>query len=538
MSPNLLPVVAPAAAATSAPTPGTGNTVSARTTDGAAGERPSFGAMVSELASADAPRDGDDADEQGATPAVVTPPGGDARLADSPATVTVVHGELTAAVGELLEGGVEDGSVTAWQPDTLRATASTHDQGQPGVAPKATALAAPRDARAEHMELPVVESASALAPGASSSTPESQGSQEAAQGLDEAIETTPDTAGAGGAQGPPEVGQASGATDAAQGVAMPLPVEAPAPPAPIVSAPAPVQANDLASSHTAVDPMIASLVASVATPGGLAGADGRSRGGVSAGVEARRDQRSLRLPDAPGPVPSASGASDAGAADAESVPVEGLRADLSTLGVEVVDTSQHPPAGPGVGSGVADPSQGGPSEATSSASRLPAVAATVGGLASLPLGEFARSLAMSSYAASGPVETPEATPRWTLGPFEAESPHQQVVRAVRLQWANGVSEARLRLHPEHLGDVTIDLRVEQGRVSASLRLDNPAAAEWIRAQRAELQSSLGAQGLDLGTLDIVVDPDSRRRRSATPDPQPRSRMRRHGSDTPRFEVLA
>jgi flagellar hook-length control protein FliK len=242
--------------------------------------------------------------------------------------------------------------------------------------------------------------------------------------------------------------------------------------------------------------------------------------------------------DSPGPVQAAFGASDAGAADAEGLPLEGLRADLSTLGVEVVHTSQNPPAGAGAGSGAVDPSLGGPSDATSNAPRLPAVAATGGALTSLPLGDFARSLAMSSYAASGPVETPEAAPRWTLGPFEAESPHQQVVRAVRLQWANGVSEARLRLHPEHLGDVTIDLRVEQGRVSASLRLDNPAAAEWIRAQRAELQASLSAQGLDLGTLEIVVDPDGRRRQPATPDPQPRSRVRRQGSETPRFEVLA
>ncbi len=112
-----------------------------------------------------------------------------------------------------------------------------------------------------------------------------------------------------------------------------------------------------------------------------------------------------------------------------------------------------------------------------------------------------------------------------------------MVRAVRLQWANGVSEARLRLHPEHLGEVTIDLRVEQGRVTAALRLDNPAAAEWIRGQRAELQASLGSQGLDLGSLEIVVDPDGRRRKAASPEPSTPTRTRRQNADLPRFEVL-
>jgi hypothetical protein len=122
-----------------------------------------------------------------------------------------------------------------------------------------------------------------------------------------------------------------------------------------------------------------------------------------------------------------------------------------------------------------------------------------------------------------------------LGPFEGE-PHHQVVRAVQLQWRQGVGEARLRLQPEHLGEVAITLRVEHGHVSATVRADSPVAAEWIRLHHADLQSSLASQGLDLESLDVLVDPESRRRH-ARQDPEsdmPRPQKRR--GEPQRFDI--
>jgi flagellar hook-length control protein FliK len=122
-----------------------------------------------------------------------------------------------------------------------------------------------------------------------------------------------------------------------------------------------------------------------------------------------------------------------------------------------------------------------------------------------------------------------------LGPFE-EGPHQQIVRAARLQWNAGVGEARLRLHPEHLGEVTIALRVEQGNVTATLAAANQTVAEWMRSHRAELQSSLVEQGLTLASLEVVVDPDERRR------PAPRNPLdtttprRRRAGNQPTFDL--
>lgn len=133
------------------------------------------------------------------------------------------------------------------------------------------------------------------------------------------------------------------------------------------------------------------------------------------------------------------------------------------------------------------------------------------------------------------LRVPEAP--MDLGPFAGE-PHEQVVRAVRMQWQQGVSEARLTLRPEHLGEVTVTLKIDHGSVSATLKADTPAAADWIRSHQADLRSSLDEQGLSLKSLEVGVDPEGRRRQPAREreqDDLPRPR-RRQGADLPRFDI--
>jgi len=49
----------------------------------------------------------------------------------------------------------------------------------------------------------------------------------------------------------------------------------------------------------------------------------------------------------------------------------------------------------------------------------------------------------------------------------------QVVKAIRLQWKQGLGEARIRLEPEHLGEVRVSLRVQAGAVTAVVTAENP-----------------------------------------------------------------
>lgn len=125
-----------------------------------------------------------------------------------------------------------------------------------------------------------------------------------------------------------------------------------------------------------------------------------------------------------------------------------------------------------------------------------------------------------------------------IGP-PAGAPHEQIVRAIRLQWIQGIGEAHLRLSPAHLGEVTIRLRVEHGIVTASLRGESAAAIERIRAHEADLRAALKEQGLTLDGLELAIDPDARRRgrhpAKRVFEPAPRRRANATGST---FEVTA
>jgi len=111
-----------------------------------------------------------------------------------------------------------------------------------------------------------------------------------------------------------------------------------------------------------------------------------------------------------------------------------------------------------------------------------------------------------------------------------------VIRAIQLQWRQGVGEARVQLQPEHLGHVTVSLRVDHGTVTALVRAESPLAQERIQAHQHELRSALEAQGLRLGTIVVAVDPDQRRQQ---PSPEPSRRVARaprRRDEAARFEI--
>lgn len=113
----------------------------------------------------------------------------------------------------------------------------------------------------------------------------------------------------------------------------------------------------------------------------------------------------------------------------------------------------------------------------------------------------------------------------------------QVIRAITLQWRQGVGEARIQLHPEHLGHVTVNLRVEGGTVTALLRAESQTVSDQIQAQQQQLRTALEQLGLALGRLLVTVDPDARRQhRAPWPDEPPRRPRRGALTTTPLFEI--
>jgi flagellar hook-length control protein FliK len=114
----------------------------------------------------------------------------------------------------------------------------------------------------------------------------------------------------------------------------------------------------------------------------------------------------------------------------------------------------------------------------------------------------------------------------------------QVVRAISMAWRDGVGEAKVRLTPEHLGEVTVSLRVERGQVTAHVQADTATAREWIQAHEVDLRQGLEGQGLQLARLVVTADGHRQRQDGGKPQPQPRRAPSRGGESQARFEVDA
>jgi hypothetical protein len=133
--------------------------------------------------------------------------------------------------------------------------------------------------------------------------------------------------------------------------------------------------------------------------------------------------------------------------------------------------------------------------------------------------DHAAPLAGGSHAAASHVPT-------TVGP--------QIVRAVQMQVVQGGGEMTLTLSPEHLGTVTLEVKVEQQRVVATLTADMPAVRGWVAAHEQDLKAGLADLGLQLD--ELVVKDDDRRRDDPRERPTPERRREAEPEDDAAFEV--
>jgi flagellar hook-length control protein FliK len=114
----------------------------------------------------------------------------------------------------------------------------------------------------------------------------------------------------------------------------------------------------------------------------------------------------------------------------------------------------------------------------------------------------------------------------------------QLVQSMRMQFRDGIGEAILKLKPEHLGAVSISLRVENGGLKANVQADMPAVRQWLESQQDTLRSALADHGLRLDRFD--VEPDAQRQRSDAHDAREQSRKRhsqKREAEEPVFEVV-
>jgi flagellar hook-length control protein FliK len=138
----------------------------------------------------------------------------------------------------------------------------------------------------------------------------------------------------------------------------------------------------------------------------------------------------------------------------------------------------------------------------------------------------------SMNVAAGSAAYANATPR------SEEVVLPQIVQHIRMHIAQGSSEARMQLKPEHLGALNIILKVEQGQVTATIQADVASVRQFIESHESSLRQALSEQGLQLAKLVVNPDGQQNEQDGREPNEQRRQERRRTFRDEDvTFEVL-
>ena len=131
-----------------------------------------------------------------------------------------------------------------------------------------------------------------------------------------------------------------------------------------------------------------------------------------------------------------------------------------------------------------------------------------------------------------------------LYPADAAALAPQIVQAIKIQWQGGIGEARIKLNPEYLGELTIAIRVERGgMVSASLESGSSSVRQWLQGNESSLRQGLAEQGLHLDRLQVseqsprVTWDGEKPREHEQPSPHRKQSPQRRRPDEPTFEVV-
>ncbi len=80
----------------------------------------------------------------------------------------------------------------------------------------------------------------------------------------------------------------------------------------------------------------------------------------------------------------------------------------------------------------------------------------------------------------------------------------QLVKGISMRSSGSTSELRMRLQPEHLGDVALKLTVTGNTISANLVAQNANVRDVLLANQQQLARTLAQAGLSLGSFSVDV----------------------------------
>jgi hypothetical protein len=164
----------------------------------------------------------------------------------------------------------------------------------------------------------------------------------------------------------------------------------------------------------------------------------------------------------------------------------------------------EPMASPGVGGDRAEPTP-----AAARANPAPAVPTPAVTLPEVPLPAVPPALAVDGGAPPAAPAAPGAP--WSL-----------VHRAIASleHGPTGTQRLRVSLQPDELGEVLVEITVDQGRLDIRLLTETPTARDRLLAETGRLEAALAESGLRTGALDI--DARGHGDRDRTPPTPPRA----------------
>ncbi|MBD8497064.1 flagellar hook-length control protein FliK [Paenibacillus arenosi] len=79
---------------------------------------------------------------------------------------------------------------------------------------------------------------------------------------------------------------------------------------------------------------------------------------------------------------------------------------------------------------------------------------------------------------------------------------EMLIKQMSIRHFNGTSEAKIRLYPEHLGQVDIKITMQNGQLIAQFFTEHAGAKEMIDQQLASLRGALQASGIQVDKLEV------------------------------------
>ncbi|MFN7980577.1 MAG: flagellar hook-length control protein FliK [Vicinamibacterales bacterium] len=167
----------------------------------------------------------------------------------------------------------------------------------------------------------------------------------------------------------------------------------------------------------------------------------------------------------------------------------------------------------------------------------PPVAPKLTGTSAIAIAAFqaaAAAAAVDTELVTGSAQTPSARV------LDQELP-SQIVQAIRLRADNGNGQVHMRLNPDYLGEVSVDVRMNGASVVASVHASSAEVRDWLRTNEMQLRQTLADQGLHLQELVVSDEEPSERegsgQRYQPSDEQAQERRARRPRETATFEVL-